>query len=127
MPLPAAVTFMLVSPVINPVVILSTWYAFNGNYRMIAAGAGWGILCALVCGLTWLIKPPNDCRIETAMPVQAGCGDYRLPEKVTNPAARILLVFRHAKNEFFRLENSSSPVFWYRFCFRICFPGSGVR
>ena len=41
-PLPAAVTFMLVSPVINPVVILSTWYAFNGNYRMIAAGAGGG-------------------------------------------------------------------------------------
>ena len=100
-PLPAAVTFMLVSPVINPVVILSTWYAFNGNYRMIAARCGLGILCALVCGLTWLIKPPKDCRIETAMPVQAGCGDYRLPEKVTNPAARILLVFRHAKNEFF--------------------------
>ena len=53
-PMPAAVTFMLVSPVINPVVILSTWYAFNGNYKIIAARCGLGILCAALCGLTYL-------------------------------------------------------------------------
>ena len=47
-PVSAAVTFMLVSPVINPVVILSTYYAFNGNYKMIAARCGLGILCAVI-------------------------------------------------------------------------------
>lgn len=78
-PLPAAVTFMLVSPVINPVVILSTWYAFNGNYRMIAVRCGLGILCAVICGLTCLIRTPGDYLLEEAVPVQSGCGDYRLP------------------------------------------------
>ena len=101
-PLPAAVTFMLVSPVINPVVILSTWYAFNGNYRMIAVRCGLGILCAVICGLTCLIRTPGDYLLEEAVPVQSGCGDYRLPTGNENTrAARFSMMIRHAQNEFF--------------------------
>lgn len=100
-PMPAAVTFMLVSPVINPVVILSTWFAFNGNYRMIAARCGLGILCAVLCGLTYLIKPPKDYLLEDAMPVQANCGDYSLPVEENTRLSRFFLMTRHAQNEFF--------------------------
>ena len=101
-PLPAAVTFMLVSPVINPVVILSTWYAFNGNYRMIAVRCGLGILCAVICGLTYLIRTPGDYLLEEAVPVQSGCGDYSLPTGNENTrAARFSMMIRHAQNEFF--------------------------
>lgn len=34
-PLPAAITFMTVTPVINPVVIISTYYAFGGNMTVV--------------------------------------------------------------------------------------------
>jgi hypothetical protein len=33
----SAITYMLAAPVINPVVLLSTYVAFNGNFQMVAA------------------------------------------------------------------------------------------
>ncbi len=76
-PLSAAVTFMLVSPVINPVVILSTWYAFNGNLRIIAARCGLGVLCAVLTGLTYLISPPQKVLLtDPAIQGGEGYGDY---------------------------------------------------
>ncbi|MCC3383185.1 permease [Enterocloster citroniae] len=100
-PLPAAVTFMLVSPVINPVVVLSTWYAFNGNYRIVAARCVLGIVCAVLCGLTFLIRTPGDCLCEDPVPVQAGCVDYRIPAWKGTGQSRLGLVIRHGQNEFF--------------------------
>lgn len=99
--MPAAVTFMLVSPVINPVVILSTWYAFNGNYKIIAARCGLGILCSVLCGLTYLFKPPVNYLVEDAMPIQAACGDYSLLVEKRTQLSRFSLMMQHAQNEFF--------------------------
>lgn len=99
--MPAAVTFMLVSPVINPVVILSTWYAFNGNYQMIAARCGLGVLCAVLCGFTYLFKPPEDYLLENAVPLQNACENYSLPAAADSRLFRFFLIMRHAQNEFF--------------------------
>ena len=101
-PLSAAVTFMLVSPVINPVVILSTWYAFNGNLKIIAARCGLGMLCAVLTGLTCLISPPQ--KVLLADPVIQGgdgYGDYEIPTSDDSKAARFFQMMRHAQNEFF--------------------------
>ncbi|PPK82693.1 hypothetical protein BXY41_102383 [Lacrimispora xylanisolvens] len=101
-PLSAAVTFMLVSPVINPVVILSTWYAFNGNLKIIAARCGLGMLCAVLTGLTCLISPPQ--KVLLADPVIQGgdgYGDYEIPTSDDSKAARFFKMMRHAQNEFF--------------------------
>ena len=92
---------MLVSPVMNPVVILSTWYAFNGNYKISAARCGLGILCAVVCGLTYLFKPPVNYLVEDAMPIQAACGDYSLLVEKRTQLSRFSLMMQHAQNEFF--------------------------
>ena len=100
-PMPAAVTFMLVSPVINPVVILSTWYAFNGSFRMIAARCGLGILCSVACGLTYLLKPPEDYLLGTAVRARADCQDYGLPVRSGARFSRFASMLRHAQNEFF--------------------------
>lgn len=59
-PLPAAICFMTASPVINPVVILSTYYAYNGNIRAVLYRCGTGILCSFLIGLTFIIKSPKD-------------------------------------------------------------------
>lgn len=100
-PVSAAVTFMLVSPVINPVVILSTYYAFNGNYKMIAARCGLGILCAVICGLTYAIKPSKNPLLEQKMPPSVLCDDYTFWLQLDVRISRIEQLIRHAQNEFF--------------------------
>ena len=69
---------------------------------MIAVRCGLGILCAVICGLTYLIRTPGDYLLEEAVPVQSGCGDYSLPTGNENTrAARFSMMIRHAQNEFF--------------------------
>lgn len=101
-PLPAAITFMLVSPIINPVVILSTWYAFHGDLRMIAARCGLGILCAMLIGLTFLIRRPEAVIREEAVHVRfGGYTAYDSSEEGVGRKNRLVLMLRHAQNEFF--------------------------
>lgn len=46
-----AVTFMLAAPIINPVVLASTYYAFGGTLPMVLLRAGAGLTCAVIIGL----------------------------------------------------------------------------
>jgi hypothetical protein len=103
-PLSAAVTFMLVSPVINPVVILSTWYAFNGNLKIIAARCGLGILCAVLTGLTYLVHPPETVLLTDPV-IQGGetYGDYEIKALEDTRISRFYQMMGHAQNEFFKV------------------------
>lgn len=49
-PLNMAVTFMLAVPIVNPIVLISTYYAFWGYSIMVFLRAGFGILAAIVIG-----------------------------------------------------------------------------
>ncbi|WP_394525686.1 permease [Lacrimispora sp. JR3] len=101
-PLSAAVTFMLVSPVINPVVILSTWYAFNGNVTMIGARCGLGILCAVLTGITYLLFPPKKVFAEGMLTGKAeDWEDDTLLSGNSKHTSRFFQFMRHAQNEFF--------------------------
>lgn len=51
-PMPIAVTFMLSAPIINPIVIISTLYAFPGQPEIMFMRVGFGLLIALLVGLT---------------------------------------------------------------------------
>jgi uncharacterized protein len=48
-PLPSVIVFMFASPIINPIVIASTWYAF-GDVRMVAARVVSGIVIPVIIG-----------------------------------------------------------------------------
>lgn len=100
-PLVSAVTFMAATPVINPVVILSTWYAFNGNYRIVLCRVGLGILCAAVIGLTF-IGNDNSIAGDTGgllgTSCACGCFDGAIP---TGVKGKILTYLRHAQIDFF--------------------------
>ncbi len=50
-PLPAAVTFMIAAPIINPVVLLSTFYAFGGSVPIMLMRMSFGIVCSVIIGL----------------------------------------------------------------------------
>lgn len=82
-PVSTAVTFMLVTPVINPVVLFSTYVAFTGNWRVVACRAGLGIVCAVLVGLTF-------CRT----PVSAAGSGLAL-------SGALLGYLRHTQTEFF--------------------------
>lgn len=101
-PMPAAVTFMLVSPVINPVVILSTYYAFNGNWNMILARCGLGILCAVLSGLTFLFFRPNQILLsDETSGLTGSCSAYGLTTENPEGASRFSQLMSHAQNDFF--------------------------
>ncbi|MBE5960182.1 MAG: permease [Lachnospiraceae bacterium] len=101
-PLSAAVTFMTVSPVINPVVILSTYYAFGGNMHVVFTRIGCGIVAAVIIGLTFKIKG-MDCFLKDAkyLDIWCSCGCYELKDDMKPGIKKLYLFIRHAKTEFF--------------------------
>lgn len=50
MPLHIALTFMLAVPIVNPVVLMSTYYAFSGSVEMVLLRGGLGVIAAIGIG-----------------------------------------------------------------------------
>jgi uncharacterized protein len=74
-PLPAAVTFMIAAPIINPVVMLSTYYAFGANPRVMLARMGFGVVCSVLVGLCFAWDRRDALLPGAAAPTCAcGCG-----------------------------------------------------
>ena len=100
-PITAAVTFMSAAPVINPVAILSTWYAFNGDMSVVLCRVGLGILCAVLIGMTFSRKQSWNEKMTLGTPaVYCACGCYDAPLS-NRHSGKIFLFLQHAKLEFF--------------------------
>ncbi|WP_312281438.1 permease [Oscillibacter sp.] len=96
-PLSAAVTFLSAAPVINPVVMLSTWYAFGGNWKIVACRVGLGLFCAVLIGLTFSrAKFKSDVLTGGGLGALCGCGCAADPG-AGKPESFML----HAQSEFF--------------------------
>lgn len=72
-PLPAAVTFMIAAPIINPVVMLSTYYAFGANLHIMLTRMGFGILCSVLIGLCFAWGRKSVLLAGAAAPACACC------------------------------------------------------
>lgn len=57
-PLSVAILFMLTSPIINPITILSTWYAFPDNPMITVWRILLGLGVALIVALSFRYRPP---------------------------------------------------------------------
>ena len=103
-PLPVAITFMTAAPVINPVVMLSTYYAFNGSLRIVAARIGLGILAAVLIGLYFAVRPSRGKVLAGGVDVlMCGCGCYEGVQSVTTLSGKLGLFLRHSQAEFFNV------------------------
>jgi uncharacterized membrane protein YraQ (UPF0718 family) len=103
-PMPVAVTFMTAAPVINPVVMLSTYYAFNGSLQIVAARVGLGILSAVLIGLCFSIWPSRGSVLSNGLDgLMCSCGCYEGAESVTTLKGKFGLFFRHSQAEFFNV------------------------
>lgn len=58
-PVSATMTFMAAAPIINPIVLLSTYVAFNGDLRMVMLRTVLGLFIALYIGLIFIVFPPK--------------------------------------------------------------------
>jgi len=103
-PMSAAVTFMTAAPVINPVVMLSTYYAFNGNFKIIAARVGLGIVAAVLIGLWFAVRPSRAGALSSGFDsIMCSCGCYEEAESIITFKGKASLFIRHSQAEFFNL------------------------
>ncbi len=101
-PIPVAVTFMTATPVINPVVMLSTYYAFGGDWVIVVTRVCLGIMSALLIGLVcgvWQSKG-NDFTGGYDK-LMCSCGCYEVNQEGSSAKAKINLFLRHSQMEFF--------------------------
>ena len=100
-PVSTAVTFMLVSPVINPIVLFSTYVAFAGNWRIVICRAVLGIVCAVLVGLTFCRTPVSAAGSGLDLSgVLCTCGSSQAADGWRGELLRYL---RHTQTEFFNV------------------------
>ncbi|MFV0527848.1 MAG: permease [Lachnospiraceae bacterium] len=101
-PLASAVTFLMATPLINPVVLLSTYYAFNSSLTIMGLRAGLGLLSALLIGITFLLVPSRSFLKEQQTGYSAcSCGCYEDNIDTSDRKGRGQLFLRHAQLELF--------------------------
>lgn len=102
-PLPAAITFMTATPVINPVVILSTYFAFSGHLNIVLGRIGLGIITSLIIGGVFAIrKPKEDVLTGGGLDrLMCSCGCYEDMDNVEGLSGKLSLFIRHSQAEFF--------------------------
>jgi len=105
-PIAAGVTFMLAAPIVNPISIISTIYAFQGMksvviYRVIA-----GIIIAISVGLIMQFVTKKDEDILSSSEKISGCDcgfcndNY---EENKSKLKKVKAIFVHAGDEFFNI------------------------
>jgi uncharacterized membrane protein YraQ (UPF0718 family) len=102
-PIPVAITFMTATPVINPVVIFSTYYAFNNSMSIVIARVCFGIVAAVLIGIIFAIWPSKGNILTDGLLGRfiCSCGCYEDEELETNFMGKINLFLRHSQAEFF--------------------------
>lgn len=102
-PLPAAVCFVAAAPVVNPVVLMSTYYAFNADIRMVFYRTGLGIICAVLIGLTFFLRKSKDFLKDSGREnfTNCMCGCFEETEENPGVSGRMNLFLRHAQTEFY--------------------------
>ncbi len=101
--LPIAVTFMLAAPIINPIVIVSTYYAFPGHPEIAIFRVYFGLVIALAVGILLMIFPETKVALlEEANTLTCDC-IYCTVETSGKQGFRGKLrqMFLHAGEEFF--------------------------
>lgn len=100
-PLSAAVCFMTAAPIVNPVVLMSTYYAFNLDIRAVLYRTGLGIICSLLIGMTFLFRKPSDfLKDDNSAFDYCTCGCYEEGGK-GGLTGKLALFLRHAQVEFY--------------------------
>ncbi|MGL5575589.1 MAG: permease [Sarcina sp.] len=98
-PVNVAITYMLAAPIVSPLVIASTYIAFDGNLKVVILRVGLGILIAIIAGLLMIPLTLWDDILKsgaTTLRCDCGCEDIR------NSNENIIMkLFKGASAEFY--------------------------
>ncbi|MGL4654925.1 MAG: permease [Sarcina sp.] len=98
-PVNVAVTYMLAAPIVSPLVIASTYIAFNGNLKVVVLRVGLGVLIAIIAGLLMIPLTSGDDILKvgsTTIKCDCGCEDIRNSDENI-----IMKLFKSASIEFY--------------------------
>ncbi|MFL0196944.1 permease [Clostridium sp. WILCCON 0269] len=104
-PVSIAVTFMLAAPIINPIVLLSTYYAFYNKPSVVLIRAGYGLICAIMAGIMIGIVFKNENvilteDIELNNECYCGCGSRYNHQKNKN---KLVIILNQANTELYNI------------------------
>lgn len=104
-PVPLGVAFLLAAPVINPVVIASTWVAFDGDVWIVAGRVGLTLLIAMAVALVFSFHPaPTTLLAPATAESAAACGCCDPHEQQTQSwGGRLRAIATHSSTEFFEM------------------------
>ena len=102
-PLNVAITYMLAAPIVNPLVILSTYYAFDGNIKVVLLRVGVGFFIAVIAGLLMLcLSGENNIFIDNGEGELQGkclCGCSEIDDNSSKP----IRLLKHTSLEFYEI------------------------
>jgi hypothetical protein len=103
--LPIAITFMLAAPIVNPIVIASTLYAFPGQYYITLYRIYFGVVVAILVGSIFEIFPEKKSMLLNNMDnFTCNCGFCSDNDNNSNGIlGKIDVIFKHATAEFFEV------------------------
>lgn len=102
-PVNVAITYMLAAPIVNPLVIMSTYYAFDGDVKFVLIRVVVGFLIAVISGILveFLSRGKSimkDDEFDINLGCNCGCNMYTAKRK---SKGRLFLI--HASREFFQI------------------------
>ena len=100
-PIPAAVTFLLASPVINPIVMISTYSAFNKSIEMVLTRIILGIIVSVIVGLCFVLFPTEKMLLSNTFVPFCKCGCYDKSTSGSSFKDKFSLMISHSQAEFF--------------------------
>ncbi len=122
--LPVAVTFMLSAPLVNPVVIASTLYAFPNQPSIALYRIYLGVLIALIVGITFTFFAEKKSILTKNLDnIICDCEYCSTTEKSSmGILEKIKLVFMHASSEFFQVGKFLIIGAFISSLFQTCIP-----
>ncbi|MFE7065060.1 permease [Sutcliffiella sp. NPDC057660] len=99
MPLHVGVVFLVGAPILNPVVVASTFYAFNGDPTILYGRFGLAFVLCIVIGLLMLLLFDNKNQLRWTKNELQGRVDSEIGQ--AGPTNKWKATFYHASDEFF--------------------------
>lgn len=122
LPLPCAVTFLCAVPVVNPVSVLATWYAFADVPAVVVMRVALGVGIALLVGFSFVIFPTksqilrnenllkNNLKSKCSCELNCGCNHVTQSSQSTQQnskkssiCSQIKLYIQHIHEDFLKL------------------------
>lgn len=101
-PINVGITYMLAAPIVNPLVIMSTYYAFNGDIKMVGLRVVVGFVIAVMAGLIMLgLCNENDVLKADYIDNRTGCPCGC--EVISTTDSKIVQVLKHSSIEFYEI------------------------